>query len=415
MTFNLRWNDLDFVRLLGEGQAGEVWLATLKRAAGGLSIAEHVAVKRYRRWVLQEPRQYERVFRELKASIKVRHPNIVHNICLLSDPEGLPALVMKYYEGTTLESILAEGRSTDTPLPVGRTFPLLAALIDTLSALHAAGIYHRDIKPTNILVDNASGSPILMDLGVVSDFLMPEQTQTTDFLGTIRYASPSYLTGSQFTPESDWYSLGLVAYELFFGRRFLASEEQWARLVAHKVSSQLPTQEDLAENLQRLSEVAGQDAAEAVYYTLTTMLFECTPQSLECLKSAISMTFWTRPHFVGTAGEIVLGEPAKVPAFQFNPSLWRWSHSTTDLETLKEAHSRLLDIVFGREEGPGLPSFLKNSYWKWKLEGLGDLHSPKRDPLALYSFYAGGGGDDTTYDILELNAGIMALFRYGYL
>jgi eukaryotic-like serine/threonine-protein kinase len=183
-------------------------------------------VKRYKRWVLQESGQYERISRELAASVKIRHPHIVHNICLISDPDGLPALVMRYYDGKTLESVLVEGRSKNTHMPIEDAFRVLGQLIDAVTALHKPPIYHRDIKPANILIENGSGSPILMDLGVVSNFFLPEQTETTDFLGTIRYAHPDYLTGGGFTASLDWYSLGLVAYELFCGTRFLASEEQ---------------------------------------------------------------------------------------------------------------------------------------------------------------------------------------------
>jgi serine/threonine protein kinase len=80
-----------------------------------------------------------------------------------------------------------------------------------------------------------------MDLGVVSDFLLAEQTQTKEFLGTIRYTDPSYLTGGQFTATSEWYSVGLIGYELFFGSRILGSEEHWAKIIARKLSGPLPS------------------------------------------------------------------------------------------------------------------------------------------------------------------------------
>jgi len=100
---------------------------------------------------------------------------------LVSDPDGLPALVMKYYHGKTLESVLTEMGSNNNRLRVGDGFRLLGLLIDAVAALHSAGIYHRDIKPANILIEHDSGFPIIMGLGVVSEFLLAEQTQTTNF------------------------------------------------------------------------------------------------------------------------------------------------------------------------------------------------------------------------------------------
>jgi hypothetical protein len=104
----------------------------------------------------------------------------------------------------------------------------------------------------------------------------------------------------------------------FFATRFLGSEEQWARLVARKLSSKLPSKDDLLKKYQQLNELHGQDAAEAVFHTLTTLLTKATPKRLSGLREAIASAFWTKPFFERTDGEIVLGEPPAVPAFDFN-------------------------------------------------------------------------------------------------
>jgi serine/threonine protein kinase len=413
LASTLRWDDLNFVKELGEGQASHVWLATVKRATGGLSTNEKVAVKRYKPWVLQEPGQYERVLRELAASVRIRHPHVIQNICLVSDSEGRPALVMRYHDGKSLESIIAESWENNARLPISEVFRFLAALIDAVTALHTVGIYHRDIKPANIIIENGSDAPILMDLGVVSNFLSSGQTQTKSFLGTIRYADPGYLTGASFTAASDWYSLGLVGYELFFGTRFLASEEHWAKLVAHKVSSKLPSEDDLAKNYRDLSELSGQDTAEAVFYTLTTLLTSPEPAKLQRLRNAISLAFWTKPFFENTEGELVPGEPPEVPTFDFS------SHRPEDRphsrsgvqERLGTAYRRLSGICSKREynEEVLLTNYLKSHYWKWRVSGV------DATDIGIFSMYCCGGGDDTTYTNLYINTGIMALYRYGYL
>ena len=253
-----------------------------------------------------------------------------------------------------------------------------------------------------------------MDLGVVSNFLLPEQTQTINFLGTIRYADPSYLTGGQFTSVSDWYSLGLIGYELFFGTRFVDFEEQWARLVAHKVRARLPSEDDFAHNYQELSELSGQNASEATFYALKTLLIEPTQQRLQRLRNAISSEFWLKPFYEQKNGELVPGEPAEVPAFRF--ARWYGGYTPEDsYDSLETARQRLLAIFSDREEARDLPSYLKTNYWKWKVSGLDNIHDLGAKPIDTYWIYASGGGDDTTYDYLYINAGIMALYRYGYL
>jgi serine/threonine protein kinase len=417
MASQIRWDDLTLIRKLGEGQAGQVWLATTNCPANGVPAGQKVAVKRYKRWILEEPGQYKRVFRELMASIKVRHPHVVNSICLVLDQDHLPALVMKYYEGQTLESVLATSRRGSGRLPIPEAFRILGALIEGVEALHAADIYHRDLKPANILVDEKSGSPIIMDLGVVSDFLLAEQTQTKDFLGTIRYADPNYLAGNGFTAESDWYSVGLIGFELFFGTPALGSEEHWARIVAQKVLNKLPSHDDIGKQCENLSGLMGQDAAEAVFYTLSTLLFKCTPENLQRVRRAISQEFWLSPFFELPDGDVVIGEPTKIPSFR-GESLYsntQIPESAGTLETLQAAKDRLLAALDSvGESSMSVAGHVKRRYWNWRTRGADNIYDLEARSLESYWIYAGGSGDDTVYDHIYINAGIVALYRYGY-
>ena len=387
MTTRVQWSDLTLFGPLGQGQAGQVYLATLNRSAGSLAAGERVAVKRYKRWVLEQSGQYERIVRELAASAKVRHQNVVENISLVTDTDtSLPALVMKYYEGATMESLLDASRANGTGLPLEDAFRLIGETIEGVAALHGAGIYHRDVKPANIMIDNKSGSAVVMDLGVVSDFLLAEQTQTIDFLGTIRYADPNYLGGGAFTAASDWYSVGLIGYELFFGVRFLGSEEHWAKIVFEKLRHTLPTLEDLAQRCERFAGQLGQNAAEAVFHTLQTLLFKS--QKLQGLRSGISKRFWTGPFYEQGDAEIVLGEPSEI----------------IDLPRSK----------CDNEEPSEFAAFVRDRYWGWRTEGSVLSRDPER-PYDKFPEYVRGSGDDVEYNWIQIDARDLALHRYGRL
>src|SRR6185369_11140328 len=99
MASTLTWRDLELQDRLGEGQGGVVWSARLARAYKQWPSGTTVAVKRYKRWVLESPGQYERIHRELTVGIRVNHPNVVKSLALVADPDGLPALVMQHYSG----------------------------------------------------------------------------------------------------------------------------------------------------------------------------------------------------------------------------------------------------------------------------------------------------------------------------
>ena len=90
----MAWSDLELLDVLGSGQAGTVSRARLKRPFAGLAQGSIVAIKRYNRWVLDQPGQYERVIRELDAGRRIRVPGLVRTLTLVTDPDQRPDLLM---------------------------------------------------------------------------------------------------------------------------------------------------------------------------------------------------------------------------------------------------------------------------------------------------------------------------------
>ena len=231
-TRALTWSDLELLNEVGGGQAGTVFRARIKRPARGFSAGDIVALKRFRRWVLEQPGQAERIVRELEIGRRLSHPNLVRTFGIVFDDAASPALVMEFCEGMTLEALLQLHRVEHRPLQTATALAIITDLVDGIRYLHSNSVAHRDLKPSNILL-TSSGAKI-GDLGVVQAPDFPEQTTTGRFLGTLRYGAPSYIFGDDDGPNVDLYSLGATIFEVLTTRVFMGEIANWARVIAAK-------------------------------------------------------------------------------------------------------------------------------------------------------------------------------------
>lgn len=173
-----------------------------------------VAVKVLAPSLLPSARSRGRFVLEARALAKLRHPAIVavHDVI---DRGDLCAYAMEWVDGTTLAKAIA---SKDPRLDMPGIARLGVTIASALSAVHDAGMVHRDVKPSNILL-RQDGTPLLSDFSLVQD---PEQTMHTatgDFVGTMAYAAPEQLRGEagRIGPWTDVYELGVTLYAALTG------------------------------------------------------------------------------------------------------------------------------------------------------------------------------------------------------
>jgi serine/threonine protein kinase len=202
---------------IGAGGMGEVFLAE------DCELHRRVALKTLPLALASDPGRCDRFEREAKAVAALNHPNIV-TIYSIDKADGIRFLTMELVEGKSLDQLIPE-----TGLALDRFFDLVVALTDAMSAAHARGITHRDLKPGNIMMTGDWRVKVL-DFGLATfrqEALEVERTESpTELLteigqvqGTVPYMSPEQVQGRGVDHRSDIFSIGVILYELATGRR----------------------------------------------------------------------------------------------------------------------------------------------------------------------------------------------------
>ncbi len=160
-----------------------------------------------------------RFMREARLAAKVHHPNIV-SIYAVGEHQGNPYLAMEFIAGRTLSQVIRGGEE----LPLARKVHWLSELCAGLAHAHASGIVHRDVKPSNLLIAESTGTLRLLDFGIAHGNEASSMTMVGMIVGTPQYMSPEQITGQPADARSDIFSVGAVAYELLTGRQAFGGE-----------------------------------------------------------------------------------------------------------------------------------------------------------------------------------------------
>jgi tetratricopeptide (TPR) repeat protein len=187
-------------REIGEGGMGVVYEARDRRTDA------RVALKTLRSVDAQALARLKTEFRALQ---EIQHPNLV-SLGELIEADGHWFFTMELIEGVPLLEHVTPRRDERR---LRRTFGQLAA---ALSALHAAGLIHRDVKPSNALV-TAEGRLVLLDFGLVADLLGRYESMHDNIVGTAAYMAPEQAAGHPVTAAADWYAFGVTLYEALTG------------------------------------------------------------------------------------------------------------------------------------------------------------------------------------------------------
>jgi serine/threonine protein kinase len=189
---------------LGEGGMGIVFRAI--RDDGAV-----VALKVIKPGLVTDAHAARRFAREARAANEVEHPHLI-DLIDTGEVDGVAFLAMHYVAGRSLDDRIQAGG----PLSLADTMRIVSEIGSALDALHAADLVHRDVKPSNILLDEERGA-LLTDFGLAKRRDYSMLTRPGQMLGTLDYIAPEMLRGEEPGASADLYALGCVVFECLAG------------------------------------------------------------------------------------------------------------------------------------------------------------------------------------------------------
>ena len=276
------------------------------------SMDRQVAVKVIRSSLIHDTNSRERFQREARLIARLEHPHIVPVYDFDGGHEP-PYIVMRYIRGSTLKDVIRSETGV-RKLPVSDVIYLLQQIGSALDYAHRQGVIHRDVKPSNIILD-LDGNAFLSDFGIAR-FAGEAGLTATGALGTPAYMSPEQATGmGEIGTPADIYSLGVVAFELLVG--FLPFEAETSMALAFKHLHEPPPRpsdrnaalpagvDDILERALAKQPGERYETASEFVLSLASVLQVAASQSPTGLQSAIEMpsSSHSTPSKPGTTAE----------------------------------------------------------------------------------------------------------------
>jgi len=238
---------------LGAGGMGEVWRATDEK------LGREVALKVLPAEFAADPQRLDRFEREARAVAALNHPHIV-TIYSVEEAEGTRFLTMELIDGKSLDHLIPDGG-----LDLGRFLELATPLAEAIAAAHDKSVIHRDLKPTNVMVDR-DGRVKVMDFGLAKMTSAEDPSDSSELptealtgigmiVGTVPYMSPEQIEGEIVDHRTDIFSLGVLLYEMALGERPFqgkSSPALMSSILKDVPSSVVEIRDDLPRHLGRV-------------------------------------------------------------------------------------------------------------------------------------------------------------------
>jgi eukaryotic-like serine/threonine-protein kinase len=216
---------------IGRGAMGIVWRGRDELLDRDVAVKE---VQLAAAGAAERDTAYQRTLREAKTAARLSHPGLV-TVFDVVEEHGSPWIVMELVGSRSLDQVVAE----DGPLRPAEAADVGDRLLSALACAHAAGVLHRDVKPSNVLI-TPDGGAVLTDFGIATFEGDPGLTQAGVVVGTPSFTAPERVRGEPATPASDLWSLGATLYAAVEGRGPFDRPGGSAMIMAGVISEDAP-------------------------------------------------------------------------------------------------------------------------------------------------------------------------------
>src|SRR5262245_9907112 len=223
ITSGMRVGGYRVDELIGRGGIGQVHPAFDDR------LERNVALKILAPGLADEAPFRERLLRESRLAASLDHPNVIP-VYEAGEVDGRLYLAMRFVDGTDLRALLRR----EGVLASQRALAIVAQVADALDAAHERGLVHRDVKPSNILLDRLGGREhaYLADFGLTQSASEPGPTDGR-LMGTVDYVAPEQIRGDSVEGRADQYALACMLFECLTGTAPFARGSDMATIYAH--------------------------------------------------------------------------------------------------------------------------------------------------------------------------------------
>jgi len=208
---------------LGKGSQGVVYLASDPR------LERQVAIKTLHKHFLKHGDKQELLMQEARTVSKLQHPNIIP-LYEAGEYQGQLYLVFEFVDGMSFKDHLKKNGA----FVVHRAITLMTNILDGIACAHEQGVVHRDLSPSNILIDK-NGIPRIMDFGI-SVIVGSDKKPKMDIAGTPCYMSPEHFAKGSLCTQSDIFSLGLIFYEALVGNPAIQADNDFT--IMYKIANE---------------------------------------------------------------------------------------------------------------------------------------------------------------------------------
>jgi serine/threonine-protein kinase len=230
-SFADRRGNLGRYALYGEIAAGGMATVHLGRLLGSVGFARTVAIKRLHPHLSRDPDFVGMFLEEARLAARVRHPNVVSTLDVVSE-DGELFLVMEYVAGETLSRLVRKTREAKKRVPPRYVVGVMAGALEGLHAAHEAtsergvplGMVHRDVSPQNIHI-GIDGVSRVLDFGIAKATNRVQDTRTDQIKGKVAYMSPEQLAKAPADRSADIYSASVVLWEALTGHRLFQADD----------------------------------------------------------------------------------------------------------------------------------------------------------------------------------------------